>query len=171
MATPVQSSDETLRQLLDKQDLLLKKIAALEKPQKDLWDKLGASAGLLVAIVGGVFSYLYSSHQSQLDTITQAHEQKLQQVQTVGTFMPYLVGNDDAARSVALSEVRSILNADAAIQIVDELDSFKKAGGNAAPDPVAIRFLQRVVDNGKSAEEKEQAQKLLTRMRSAPVAH
>ena len=52
MATHTLSSEETLRQLLDKQDQLLKKISALEERQgKDFWDKLGASTGLLVALV------------------------------------------------------------------------------------------------------------------------
>jgi len=172
MATPTLSSDETLRQLLDKQEQLLKKVSALEEHQKkDFWDKLGASTGLLVAIVGGVFSFLYSSHQSQTDNITQAHQQKLQEVQTVGTFMPYLVGNDDAAKSVALDEVRSMLSAQAAIQIVEALDSAKKAAGNAAPDPVAVRFLQHVIDSGKTTEEKQLATTALQRLRAAPPPH
>lgn len=172
MATPTLSSEETLRQLLDKQDQLLKKISALEERQgKDFWDKLGASTGLLVALVGGVFSFLYSYHQSKMDTITQSHQEKLQEVQTVGTFMPYLIGNDDAAKSIALAEVQSILSARAAIQIVDELNSAKKATGNATPDPVAVRFLQRVIENGKTPEEKQLATTVLQKVRGEPVSH
>lgn len=172
MATPSQSLDNTLRQILDKNDELIKKLSALEKNQtKDFWDKLGACTGLLVAIVGGVFSFLYSYHQSQLDKITETHQQKLQEVQTVGTFMPYLVGNDDAAKSVALDEVRSILSAEAAIQIVAELDGAKKAAGNAAPDPVAVRFLQHVIENGKSDAEKQLATTVLQRVRGSTLTH
>lgn len=171
MASPILSSD-ALRQLLDKQDQLIAKVTALEKSQrKDFWDKLGASTGLLVALVGGVFSFLYSYHQSQADKITEAHQEKLQEVQTVGTFMPYLVGNDDAAKSIALAEVQSILSAKAAVQIVDELNSARKAAGNATPDPVAVRFLQRVIDNGKTAEEKKLATDVLEKVRGAPPSH
>lgn len=171
MATPTLSSD-ALRQLLDKQDQLIAKVTALEKSQrKDFWDKLGASTGLLVALVGGVFSFLYSYHQSQADKITEAHQEKLQEVQTVGTFMPYLVGNDDASKSIALAEVQSILSAKAAVQIVDELNSARKASGNAAPDPVAVRFLQHVIDNGKTAEEKKLATDVLEKVRGAPPSH
>lgn len=172
MATPSQSLDNTLRQILDKNDELIRKLSALENKQtKDFWDKLGASTGLLVAIVGGVFSFLYSYHQSQLDKMTEAHQQKLQEVQTVGTFMPYLVGNDDAAKSVALDEVRSILSAEAAIQIVAELDAAKKAAGNAVPDPVAVRFLQHVIENGKSEAEKQLATTVLQRVRGSALSH
>ncbi len=169
MATPTVSLDGTLKQLVDKQDQLLKRISSLETPKgKDIWDKLGASAGLLVAMVGGVFSFLYSSHQAKLDSITQAHQEKLQEVQTVGTFMPYLVGNDDAAKSIALAEVQSIISSKAAIQIVDELNAARKSGGNAAPDPVAVRFLQRVIENGKTAEEKQFATSVLHKVRGEP---
>lgn len=172
MATPTLSFDNALKQLLEKQDQLIVKVTALEKSQrKDFWDKLGASTGLLVAIVGGVFSFLYSYHEARQDSITQAHEEKLQQVQTVGTFMPYLVGTDDAARSLALSEVEDILSSRTAIRIVDELNSARKTGGNASPDPVAVRFLQRVVDNGKTAEDKQLAQKVLSRLQGAAPSH
>lgn len=172
MATPSQSLDDTLRQLLDSHDELIKRISSLEKKQsKDFWDKLGASTGLLVAIVGGVFSFLYSYHQSQSDKITQAHQQKLQEVQTVGTFMQYLVGSDDAAKSVALDEVRSILSAQAAIQIIEELDGAKKAAGNTTPDPVAVRFLQHVIENGKSEAERQLATTALQRVRGTAISH
>lgn len=148
------SLDEALKQLRNQQEQLLQKVTGLEKPQgKDMWDKLGALTGLLVAVVGGIFSFLYSYHQSNLDSITQAHQQKLQEVQTVGTFMPYLVGTDDSARSIAFAEVQSILGSKAAILIVDELNSARKTGTSAGPDPVAVRFLQRVVDNAKALDE------------------
>lgn len=168
MATPMPSLDDTLRRLLDQQDQLLRRVAGLEKPQKDLWDKLGALSGLLIALVGGMFSYLYSSHQSKLDSINQSHQEKLQEVQTVGTFMPYLVGSDDAAKSVALSEVESILSAKAAIQIVEELNSARKSSGNPTPDPVAVRFLQRVADHGKTDDDKNLARQVLAKVKGDP---
>ena len=152
---------------------MLQKLAELQKPQrKDMWDKLGALTGLLVALVGGIFSFLYSYHQSNVESVTEAHEQKLQEVQTVGTFMPYLVGADDNARTVALAEVQSILGSKAAILIVDEMNSTKKAAGNSSPDPVALRFLQRVVDNEKAPDaDKDLAKKVLVRVRGDATAH
>jgi hypothetical protein len=79
--------------------------------------------------------------------------------------MPYLIGNDDAAKSIALAEVQSILSDKAAIQIVDELNSAKKASGNPTPDPVAVRFLQRVVESGKSEADKNFAKQVLSRVK------
>ena len=172
MATPTIGLDDTLKQLRQQQDELLQKLAELQKPQsKDMWDKLGALTGLLVALVGGIFSFLYSYHQSNLDSLTQAHQQKLQEVQTVGTFMPYLLGADDNARTVALAEVQSILGSKAAILIVDEMNTTKKAAGNSSPDPVATRFLQRVLDNPKAGDDdKDLARKALARV-AAPATH
>jgi len=165
MATPGLSLDETLKRLLDQQTQLMAKVSESKPQQKDGWDKLGALSGVLIALVGGLFSFLYSYHQSKLDTINQAHQQKIQEVQTVGTFMPYLVGTDDNAKSIALAEVQSILGAKAAILIVDELNSTRKSGGNAVPDPVALRFLQRMIDTAKINEDRELARKVLARVR------
>lgn len=165
MATPTPDLQGTLARLLEQQDQLLQKVAELKPGAKDKWDKLGALSGLLIALVGGMFSYLYSYHQSRQDEINQNHQEKLQEVQTVGTFMPYLIGNDDAAKSIALAEVQSILSDKAAIQIVDELNSAKKASGNTAPDPVSVRFLQRVVESGKSDADKNFAKQVLSRVK------
>ncbi|HEY6971548.1 MAG TPA: hypothetical protein VJA94_20225 [Candidatus Angelobacter sp.] len=172
MATPTLGLDDTLKQLRQQQDELLQKLAELQKPErKDMWDKLGALTGLLVALVGGIFSFLYSYHQSNVDHMTEAHQEKIQEVQTVGTFMPYLVGTDDNARSVALAEVQSILGSKAAILIVDEMNATKKAAGNSSPDTVALRFLQRVADNQKASDEdKDLAKKVLARVRGEASA-
>ena len=161
-----------MKQIQEQQRELLRKLGEFEKPQgKDIWDKLGAMTGLLVALVGGIFSFLYSYHQSSMDHLTEAHQQKIQEVQTVGTFMPYLVGTDDNARSVALAEVQSILGSRAAILIVDEMTSAKKAAGNPGPDPVALRFLQRVVENQKTPDdEKDLARKVMARIRGDATA-
>jgi len=169
MATPTSALDDTLKRLLDQQSKILEKLSQ-EPPKKDTWDKLGALTGVLVALVGGLFSFLYSYHQSKLDSINEAHQEKVQEVQTVGAFMPYLVGTDDNAKSIALAEVQSILGAKAAILIVDELNSNRKSGGNAAPDPVALRFLQKMIDTAKIDEDRDLAKKVLARV-AAPATH
>ena len=169
MATPSLGLDDTLKRLLDQQSEILKKLSA-EPPRKDTWDKLGALTGVLVALVGGLFSFLYSYHQSKLDYANEAHQEKLQEVQTVGTFMPYLVGNDDGARSLALAEVGNILSTRTAIHIVEALDSARKPNASAGPDPVAVNYLKHIVDEGKTDEDKELARKALARV-AAPATH
>lgn len=172
MATPTLISDANLKQLLDQQDQLLRKVAALEKPPgKDAWDKLGALSGVLIALVGGLFSYLYSYHQSRESDISQSHQTKLEEVQTVGTFMPYLVGNDDAAKSIALSEVENLLDAQTAVLIAEHINSAKTAAGASAPDPVVLRFLQNMAQNGKTQANKDLANKALVKIRAdSPAA-
>src|SRR5215470_336929 len=126
MATPSLDLQGTLSRLLEQQQQLLQRVADIQKPSgKDKWDKLGALSGLLIAIVGGLFSFLYSYHQSRQDQITQNHQEKLQEIQTVSNFMPYLVGTDDNAKNIALSELRDILSAKSAVLIAERLNSAK----------------------------------------------
>ena len=167
MATPTLTPDENLKRLLDQQDQLLNKVVALEKPQgKDAWDKLGALSGLLIALVGGLFSYLYTTQQSRQSQISQNHQTKLEEVQTVGTFMPYLVGSDDAAKSIALSEVENLLDAQTAVLIAEHINSAKIATGGTAPDPVVLRFLQNMATRGKTQASKDLANAALSRIRA-----
>lgn len=169
MATPTLTPDENLKRLLDQQNQLLVKVAALEKSQgKDAWDKLGALSGLLIAMVGGLFSYLYSSQQSHQSQISQNHQTKLEEVQTVGTFMPYLVGNDDASKSIALAEVENLLDAQTAVLIAEHINSAKAVNGS--PDPVVLRFLQNMATKGKTQANKDLANAALSRIRAAAQA-
>lgn len=164
MATPSLSLDETLKQMREQQDLLLKQVEALQKPGKDLWDKMGALSGLLIALVGGLFSYLYSSQQARESAITQNHQTKLEEVQTVGTFMPYLVGKDDPAKSIALSEVENLLDAPTAVLIAEHINSAQTAAGTTVPDPVVLKFLQNMAANGKTQAGKDLANKALSKI-------
>lgn len=162
MATPGLDLQGTLARLLEQQEELLRKVADLEKPSKDKWDKLGALSGLLIAIVGGLFSFLYSYHQSAQDQTTQNHEAKLQEIQTVGTFMPYLVGTDDNAKTIALSELRDILSAKSAVLIAERLNSAKAATNAGKPDLAAINFLHEVA-NSQKTDDQQVARAALTR--------
>jgi hypothetical protein len=168
MTPDPQELQASVLRLLDQQDQLLKKVAAMEKSEgKDTWDKLGALSGLLIALVGGLFSYLYSSQQSVQSQRTEAHQTKLEEVQTVGTFMPYLVGNDDAAKSIALSEVENLLDAPTAVLIAEHINAAKTATGSGSPDPVVLRFLQNMADHGKTQTHKNLANAALSRIRAA----
>lgn len=171
MTSDTQELQESVTRLLDQQEQLLKKVAALEKPEgKDRWDKLGALSGLLIAMVGGLFSYLYNYQQSRQSQMSENHQAKLEQVQTVGTFMPYLVGNDDAAKSIALSEVESLLDGQTAVLIAEHINTAKVASGSPNPDPTVVRFLQHMADNGKLQANRELASAALSRIRAAAPA-
>ena len=166
MATPSPDLQGTLVRLLEQQEQLLQKVSDLQKPSgsgKDKWDKLGALSGLLIAIVGGLFSFLYSYHQSRQDDINQKHQEKLQEIQTVANFMPYLVGTDDNAKTIALSELQDILSAKSAVTIAERLNSAKAATNSGKPDMVAINFLHQVA-NSQKTDEQQVARAALTRV-------
>lgn len=168
MASPILSSDENVKRLLDQQDQMLKKIAALEKAgNKDFWDKLGALSGLLIALVGGLFSYVYNAQQSKQSEITESHQAKLEEVQTVSSFMPFLVGTDATARSIALAEIEQLPNQQTAIVIAEHVTSAQIASGNTNPDPAALKFLQNVAKNGSNPEFKKLASDAVNRIQAA----
>lgn len=166
MATPSLDLQGTLVRLAEQQKELLQKVSDLQKPSgsgKDKWDKLGALSGLLIAIVGGLFSFLYSYHQSKQDDINQKHQEKLQEIQTVASFMPYLVGNDDNAKTIALSELQDILSAKHAVMIAERLNSAKAATNAGKPDMTVISFLHQVASSEK-ADEQQLGKAALTRV-------
>src|SRR5690348_17396708 len=103
MPDDAKSDAELIRHLESLQKDLSDKIAKLnEAKKKDIWDKLGSLGGILVAVIGALFSYLYQHHQSEQDSILKTQQAHLQQIQTVAPFMSYLTGSDDKARTVAL---------------------------------------------------------------------
>jgi len=168
MASDSQDLQASVLRLIDQQDQLLKQVAELKKAEgKDTWDKLGALSGLLIALVGGYFSYLYSSQQSRQSQISENRQTQLNKVQTVGTFMPYLVGKDDAAKDIALSEVETLIDAETASLIAEHMNSAQTSSGNASGDQAAVRFLQRMANNGKTQASKDAANKALSRIRAA----
>src|ERR1700744_547141 len=94
----------------DLQDVT-KTVEELRKPRKkDTWDKLSSLTGVTVALVGGLFSFLYNHYQSQREEIAKSNQAELQKIETVSKFMVYLAGNDERARTVALFEVQHILD-------------------------------------------------------------
>lgn len=171
MSTPGVSLDANIRQLLDQQNELLNRIAKLEKPQgKDIWDKLGVLSSLLIAVVGGVFSYVYNSQQSRQSKISEAHQARLEEVQTVGTFMPFLVGTDETARSIVLAEVEQLSNQQTAILIAEHVSSATIASGNANGNQGALKFLEDTANNGATPEYKKLASAALAKIHAAQAA-
>src|SRR5437879_3316891 len=118
MPDDVKPDVDLIQQLETIQKELSDKIALLNQARKkDIWDKLGSLGGILVAVIGAVFSYIYQNHQSEQDAILKAQQAHLQQIQTVAPFMSYLTGPDDKARSVALFEVKDLLSPEVAVTL------------------------------------------------------
>lgn len=142
------SPNDKLRELEERHGELARKVEELRRPkEKDLWDKLGSLTGVIVAVIGGLFTLLYNYHQSKLDEAMKTNQAELQKIQLVGTFMPYLSGNDERARSIALFEVQDILNAKAALALAVIVNSAKTAGGGVAPSEGAVEYIHSVAQN------------------------
>ncbi len=62
------------------------------QPKRDVWEKIGALSpllcGVLISAVGTYCTYTYN--QQQL---------KIQQVQTIGNFIPHLMGNEQSKKA------------------------------------------------------------------------
>jgi hypothetical protein len=79
---------------------LLDKLAGDTKPKpKDGWDKFqivsSFVAGVLLVIVGGLFTYWYNSRQGEIDKSLKAQQIALQRIDLVSKFMPYLAAGED----------------------------------------------------------------------------
>ncbi len=95
--------NERLAALEQEHAELAEKIAALQKkagPRKDFWDIISATTplitGLLISGIGLYFAY--TNNQAQL---------KLQETQTVGQFIPHLIGSEPEKKAaiIALSTI------------------------------------------------------------------
>jgi hypothetical protein len=155
------SPNDKLQDLEEQHRELAKRVEEMRKPQeKDLWDKLGSLTGVIVAIVGGLFSLLYNYHQSKQDDAIKTNQAELQKIQLVGTFMPYLSGADERARTIALFEVQDILNAKAALALAVNVNSAKNAGGSVAPSDAAVAYIHSVAQTGDPADRSAAVQAL-----------
>ena len=61
--------------------------------QKDKWDKLnaisGLVAGILVAIIGGMFTYVYRANELESLAFQHAQELRVLQVKVIQSFMTH----------------------------------------------------------------------------------
>jgi Ankyrin repeat len=77
--------------------------------KKDVWDKLSALsavATILVAAIGGWFTYTYNSHQSAAEGNIKAEQNRVSQMDIVSKMLPQL--QDDRSRCGALLIIRSV---------------------------------------------------------------
>jgi len=162
MPDELKSNADLVERLETLEKSLSAKIAQLnETKKKDIWDKLGSLGGILVALIGAIFSYLYQHHQAEQDAILKAQEAHLQQIQTVAPFMSYLTGSDDKARSVALFEVKDLLSPEVAVALAVNLNSAGTATGRSGPDKGVVNFLRQVQSAGNPPAARELAAQAL----------
>jgi hypothetical protein len=113
--------------------------------RKDLWDKLAALSAvstILVAGIGGWFTYSYNSHQLANDTSFKLEQNRISEMDIVSKMMPYLT-KDEQSKCGALLVIKTLApNSDLAVQMA----KFYQGSGSvcalekiAATDEKALR--------------------------------
>ena len=83
------------------------RVAELESNQKkDFWDKVEASGALvgaaLVAIIGGLATYLYNKRSQDLDAQQKAQDASINRIKVAGEMFPHLASSDARNKEAAL---------------------------------------------------------------------
>jgi hypothetical protein len=120
-------------------DLLEARVSQLEqtlveikKKPKDAWDKISALgalvSGILVAVIGGLFTLAYSVVNEQRDAKTKAEQARIQELQAVAQLMPYLTSQDQNTQKYAITAVQVLAN----VRIATELAKLNPTSGTVA---------------------------------------
>jgi hypothetical protein len=102
---------------LDSLERAIKDLAAQNTKQKDVWDKLSSLSGLAVALIGATFTFVYNSHTERRNRDSKAAEERLQELRTIGQFMPYLTGKDETGKKYALTAINTLANTTIATEL------------------------------------------------------
>jgi hypothetical protein len=91
--------------------------------KKDSWDKVsavsGLTSGILVALIGGLFTYYYNKQQrrtqeasekrqQRIDAIQHKRELALSEIQTLEKFLPLLKSNDEREKEAGLLAIGAL---------------------------------------------------------------
>jgi hypothetical protein len=141
-----------------------------DKP-KDKWDKFSALSpfvtGLIVAIVGGVFTYVESNrnellkqqeiaqrtHQNEQDAQTREHQARILELQTIAQFMPYLTGRKEDSKQVAITAIKALSSTSLAV----ELARLNKSPGT-------IRAVRQIANQATNEKDRRLAQDALVEL-------
>jgi S1-C subfamily serine protease len=131
--TPTLSTEERLSKLE----------AAIETPQKDVWDKISAISGLItggvIAIVGAVITLLYNIWQQRSEKTLKMGELAVLQMNTVQNFMPQLQSGDPKAIQAALLAIGGLGNKDLAAKLAALFIT-------SSDDPAVITAIERSLE-------------------------
>ncbi len=93
----------------------------IEKPPKDIWDKLAAISGLIsglaVALIGFYATNVYNRRQRQSEERRKEQELLISQLQTVESFIPHLSSKDENVKAGALIAISALGNETLAVKL------------------------------------------------------
>jgi S1-C subfamily serine protease len=104
-----------------------------EVQPKDFWDVLDIISRVLIAVVGGIATYLYNRRRSAADAREHTRELGVMEVQTVATFLPHLQSGQPQEKEAALVAMSALGNTD----LVTRLAAIYR-------DPASVGALSRI---------------------------
>ncbi len=148
------------------------------KKKKDMWDKMSIASsfisGVILAVLGIYFTQSYNRQQTQLvqqqaeenrrqidrDNTLKEHQMRLAEIQTVGTFMPYLAGPEENRKTAAILAIKELTNTKMAGDIAaifqgpGSIQAMRTIGskGNQSDKSVATETLATIASTSKPVE-------------------
>jgi hypothetical protein len=95
----------------------------LDQTRRDTWDRLAAFSpligGVLVALIGGVATYVFNRRQEAAEDARNSHELAIQRVQTLRAFMPELRSDDEPSKEAAILAITSLGDSELMSRVAD----------------------------------------------------
>lgn len=124
----------------------------VDKPPKDIWDKLSAISGLLsgvlIALFGIYATQAFNRRQLAAQDSQKARELSVLEVQTVEKFFPHLASNDNKSRTAALLSIAALGNEALATKLAR---IFADVGSREALSKIASSFASDAKQGAESA--------------------
>jgi S1-C subfamily serine protease len=111
---------------------------------RDFWDKAqavaGLAAGVLVAVIGGLFTYVYNERARSSQEAQRERALNVQHVRTVKTLFPHLSSSDPREKEFALVAISALGNGSLAVKL-----------GNIYRDEASVGALEKIATGGDQA--------------------
>jgi hypothetical protein len=133
---------------------------------RDFWDKAQAIAGLstavLVAVIGGLFTYVYNERQLSAQKAQNQRTLIVDQVRVVETLFPHLSSSDKREKEFALIAISALGNPTLAVKLAD---TYRDEGSVGALERIA-----KSGDRGAAQAARRSLDDILAALRRAVVA-
>lgn len=100
--------DAQIARVLTLQEAILAKL----EQGKDRWDKaqviLTAISGILLVSIGGVYTFLQHQQEEAEQRIVRAQQTRVQELQSLSAFMPYLTSEDEERKRLAILAINRL---------------------------------------------------------------